>query len=187
MKNGIPGFPGIQHTCAVYALTDAHVLSTCAATGFEPRPGLTAQQSVRNNFAPPSCLPWLRFCAWNQKIVPWNWQSISLVLPFPPCTRFSWLCESWRLCLLACPHRSRATDFTHFYWLIWLCSCQQLRASQESEILRDSTSVTASIAAVWLSVPAGSGIGEKCSYLSHNKWLTVLDWGMQGLRNCLWD
>ncbi len=111
------------------------------------RLGLSVQWSRENNFA-----LWLsvqlRFCIWNQRIAPQNWWSCSPVPPFPPRMSFSWLCERWCLFLLACSRRRWATDFTHFYWLIWLCSCQQLRVSQESEILRDSATATASVVAL---------------------------------------
>lgn len=77
--------------------------------------------------------------------------------------------ERWCLFLLACPRRRRATDFTHFYWLIWLFSCQQPRASQEPENPRDG-GATATVAALWLWMPAGRiGGGGGGPLLSHNK------------------
>lgn len=54
------------------------------------------------------------------------------------------LYRCWCLYLLACPRRRRATDFTRFYWLIWLCSCQQLQGSQQSGNLREKKGFTAS-------------------------------------------
>lgn len=68
---------------------------------------------------------------------------------------FPGLYERWCLFLLACPRRRWATDFTHFYWLIWLCSCQQLRVSQESENLGNSSTAAASVAVLWLRLPGG--------------------------------
>ena len=108
--------------------------------------GSRCSMEQRNNFA-----PWLsvqlRFCAWKSEN-----RGVELAEQlFPFRLLFSWLCERWCLFLLACPRRRWATDFTHFYWLIWLCSCQQLRVSQESEILRDSATATATVAALlWL-------------------------------------
>lgn len=147
-------------------LTEARVLLTSAATG-----SIWGWVSMFNgakrqlcSLTPPAQL---QFCAWNRRIAPWNWRRSSpLRSTFSSSHELSWLYERWCLFLLACPRRRWATDFTHFYWLIWLCSCQQLRGSQESEMLRDSSAATTSDAALWLELPGGRQGG---SHLSHNK------------------
>ena len=149
------GIKSLQHMWAVYPLTEAHVLLTRAATGL-----IWRWVSLLNGAEKQLCS--LTVCAapiLRLKIRESRRRIGGAALPVPPSffffssshEPFSWLCERWCLFLLACPRRRWATDFTHFYWLIWLCSCQQLRVSQESEILRDSATATATVAALlWL-------------------------------------
>lgn len=153
------------------------------------RLGLGARRSAETTLLP-DCLC-SSACAWNLgnravELV----EELPPVPPFPPHTSFSWLRERWCLFLLACPCRRRATDFTHFYWLIWLCSCQQLRASQESGAgegggFRDA----AGAAPLWLGAPGGSRGAEGASHLSHNKQMTTLERGELGLVTvcCWWE
>lgn len=150
--------------------------------------GSLCSMEWRNNFALRLCLCSSRFlCLKSENCAVELAEQLSPVPPFPPHMSFSWFV---RALMFISPGMS-SPALSHRFHTFLLANLTVLLPAAESEPgVGESREQCCYCCCCCLLVLLFSDLGcpgGRDSHLSHNKSLTMLDWGELGLRNCLLD